>query len=132
MSRRSGAAPVRALDAPGVRAAIAGVLAASIDVALSNDAAGCLLILGMIHGASTAQGPRECLRIARRRTVDLLHARLQRGIEEGELAPDTDPARLAAFYHGITQAISFQARGGASRAELEALVEPALAALTPA
>jgi hypothetical protein len=62
----------------------------------------------------------------------LLHARLRRGVEEGELAPGTDPARLAAFYHGIMQAISFQARDGASRDELESLVEPALAALTPA
>lgn len=125
-----GSAPMRALDAPTVRGAIAGVLGASIDVALSNEGAGCLLILGVVHGQPGSQGACDYLAAARQRTVDLLHARLARGIADGELA-DADPAHLAAFYHGIMQAISFQARDGASRAMLEAMVAPALAALGP-
>jgi len=127
-----GSGPMIALKAPTVHAAIAGVLAGSIDVALSNGAAGCLLILGVVHGQPGASGACDYLRVARRRTVALLQARLTRGIDEGELAADSDPAQLAAFYHGIMQAISFQARDGASRVELESLLAPALAALRPA
>jgi hypothetical protein len=72
---------------------------------------------------------REHLFQARRKTVELIAARLERGTREGELPTGTNVAQLAAFYHGVLQAISFQARDGASRAELEALIEPALAVL---
>lgn len=125
-----GSGPMKALDeAPSLRAAITGVLRGSIDVALSNDAAGCFLILGVVNCLSETAAARDYLRAARRTTVDLLRARLQRGVEAGELPPGADPDKLAAFFHGIMQAISFQARDGATRADLEALIEPAVSAL---
>jgi hypothetical protein len=52
--------------------------------------------------------------------------------DSGDLTPKADAERLAAFLRGILQAISFQARDGATRETLQALIDPALAAPGPA
>ncbi|WP_315769602.1 MULTISPECIES: TetR/AcrR family transcriptional regulator [unclassified Bradyrhizobium] len=125
-----GSVPMRALeDAATVRNGIRSMLARSIDVALSTKPGGCLLILGVVNCLPDNRAARKHLFRARRKTVKLIATRLERGLREGELPVDTDVAQLAAFYHGILQAISFQARDGATRAELQALIEPALAVL---
>ncbi|SHO61238.1 transcriptional regulator, TetR family [Pseudoxanthobacter soli DSM 19599] len=125
-----GSVPMRALEEAGtVRHGIRAMLAGSIDVALSTKPGGCLLILGVVNCLPENLPVREHLFQARRKTVELIAARLERGTREGELPMGTNVAQLAAFYHGILQAISFQARDGATRAELEALIEPALAVL---
>lgn len=121
-------APMRALeDAATVRAGLRAMLAGSIDIAVSNEPGGCLLILGVVNCLPANRAARERLAAARGETVELIEARLRRAVREGDLADETDTARLAAFYHGIMQAISFQARDGAGRAQLAALIEPALA-----
>lgn len=88
-----------------------------------------MLILGVVNCLPENQPAREYLLNARRKTVELIRACLRRGVEEGNLPERTDIDRFAAFYHGVMQAISFQARDGATRPELEALIEPALTAL---
>ncbi|MEL6062922.1 MULTISPECIES: TetR/AcrR family transcriptional regulator [unclassified Methylobacterium] len=128
-----GAAPMQALeDAPTARAGLRAMLEGSIDVALSNRSGGCLLILGVVSSLPASDNPRAHLLRARRKTLALIRDRLERARDTGDLPPEADPARLAAFYHGIMQAISFQARDGASREALQALIEPALAALRAA
>lgn len=125
-----GAGARRALEsAATVRGAVGAMLENSIDVALSSKPGGCLLILGVVNCLPDNRPAREHLLRARRKTVDMIVARLRRGVKEGELPPSADVARLAAFYHGILQAISFQARDGAKRKELQALIEPALTPL---
>ncbi|MFD1881174.1 TetR/AcrR family transcriptional regulator [Paracoccus pacificus] len=125
-----GSAPKRALDeAATTKAAIRAALQSSVDVALSSQSGGCLLILGVVNCLPENQTARAHLMQARRKTVEMLRKRLERGVDEGELPGDMDVNRLAAFYHGVMQAISFQARDGATRDELEALIEPALTAL---
>lgn len=114
--------------APVAREGIRGMLEGTIDVALSTKPGGCMLILGVVNCLPEHQQVREYLIDARRKTVALIKACLQRGIDNGNLPEGTDVNRLAAFYHGIMQAISFQARDGATRPELEALIEPAMAA----
>lgn len=125
-----GSAPMRALeDATTVRDGVQSMLEGSIDVALSTKPGGCLLILGVVNCLPENLSAREHLLRARRKTIELIGARLERGLREGDLPTDTNVAQLAAFYHGILQAISFQARDGATRAELEALIGPSLAVL---
>lgn len=125
-----GSRSMRALEAaPTTREGIRAMLACSVDVALSSKSGGCLLILGAVNCLPSHQPAREHLMNARRKTVTLIRARLQHGVEGGDLAETVDVNQLAAFYHGVLQAISFQARDGATRAELEALIEPAMAAL---
>lgn len=125
-----GSRPMRALaDSPTAREGIREMLRGSVDVALSAKPGGCMLILGVVNCPPDSGPARDCLMAARRKTVDHIRARLRRGIEDGALPEDTETDRLAAFYHGVMQAISFQARDGATRPELEALIEPAMAAL---
>ncbi len=125
-----GSAPMRALDsATTLKAGIRAMLKGSIDVALSSQPGGCLLVLGVVNCLTENEAARECLKKARRTTLDLIRERLERGVRDGELPADTDAEVLAAFYNGILQAISFQARDGASRHDLESLIAPAMAAV---
>ncbi|WBU65651.1 TetR/AcrR family transcriptional regulator [Paracoccus aerodenitrificans] len=125
-----GSGPKRVLEeAATTKQGIRAALEDSIDVALSAKPGGCLLILGVVNCLPENEAARSHLLSARRKTVAMLRVRLERGVRDGDLASDTDVNGLAAFYHGVMQAISFQARDGATRAELKALIEPALAAL---
>lgn len=125
-----GSGPRRALEeAATAREAIRATLEDSINVALSSKQGGCFLILGVVNCLPENEAARDHLMKARRKTVEMLRARLERGVRDGDLPGETDVSRLAAFYHGVMQAISFQARDGATRAQLGALIEPALAAL---
>jgi len=127
-----GSAPMGALEeAATVRDGLRAMLEGSVAVALSAKPGGCLLILGVVNCLPANEAVRAHLLNARRKTVELVAARLRRGVVDGELPVDTDIPRLAAFFHGIMQAISFQARDGATRADLYALIEPALHALDP-
>lgn len=125
---RVASAPMRALEAaPTARDGVRAMLEGSVEVALSNKTGGCLLILGVVNCLPANQTARDRLLAARRKTMKLIAARLKRGARDGDLPRGTDTRRLAAFYHGVMQAVSFQARDGATRKELMALVEPALA-----
>lgn len=126
-----GSHPMRALEqAPTAREGIRAMLAGSIDVALSAKPGGCLLILGVVNCVPENKPARDHLLEARRKTLDLIRARLRKGVKDGDIAEDTEIEHLAAFYHGVMQAVSFQARDGAARAELEALIGPAMSALS--
>lgn len=125
-----GAEPMRVLEAEGdLRTNLQAMLRASVDVALQQPPGGCLLILGAIECSKDQQAPQTLLHEARKLTRSLIHARLERAREQGELPPKTDVARGAAFLHGIMQMISFQARDGATRAELEGLIPLAMTAV---
>ncbi|KST58440.1 TetR family transcriptional regulator [Methylobacterium sp. GXS13] len=127
-----GSAPMRALEeAATVRDGLRAMLESSVAVALSAKPGGCLLILGVVNCLPANEAVRAHLLNARRKTVELVAATIRRGVVDGELPVDTDIPRLAAFFHGIMQAISFQARDGATRADLYALIEPALRVLDP-
>ncbi|HHA2818023.1 TPA: TetR/AcrR family transcriptional regulator [Stenotrophomonas maltophilia] len=128
-----GAKPRQALDSGAtLRDGVEGMLNASIDVALSVRPGGCLLVLGVVNCLPDSEPARSYLKAARVRTRELIHARLERARTAGELPAGFDTVSCAVFLHGVTQIISFQARDGASRAELEALITPALLALDSA
>lgn len=125
-----GAAPMRALErAKTLRNGLRAMIEGSIDVALSTEARGCMLILGVVNYLPDSAGAAAHLRAARQATQDILERRLKRAIADGELPPASDPVTLANFFHGILQAVSFQARDGASRAELRRLIDLALSVL---
>jgi AcrR family transcriptional regulator len=127
----AGAGTLRALaEHANVREAIRAMLKASVDVALSApQSGGCLLILGVMNCHAETEPLRELLKNMRKRHVARIRERLKRGIAEGELPAGCDAAVLARYYGAVLQAISMQARDGASRKELEALIAPAMAAL---
>jgi len=68
--------------------------------------------------------------LAKRRAAAMatVKARIQNGIEQGELPADTDAKALANFYSTVYQGMSMQAKDGASRASLIATAEAAMRA----
>lgn len=112
-----------------LREGVRAMLRASVDVALSQRPGGCLLILGVVNCLPENEAARNCLKQARQVTRGLIEKRLQRAQAENELPKEANVSQSAGFIHGAMQMISFQARDGASRAELEAMVEPVIKAL---
>lgn len=111
---------------------IRAMLEASIDVAVSAPrSAGCLLITGALNGLPENDPLSELLRQNRQENIARIRVRLERGLADGDIPPESDIPVLARFYGSIIQAISMQARDGMSRKELKAGVAPALAALCP-
>ncbi len=54
--------------------------------------------------------------------------RLREGQAAGEIAPDADPAAIAAFYTTVQQGMTFRAREGATPDELTATARAAMMA----
>jgi len=82
---------------------------------------GCMMVCSVAaESIQTALVKRRALRVAS------MQARIQRGIDEGELPAGTDAGALANFYATIYQGMSMQAKDGASRESLRASVDMAM------
>ncbi|MGW6902532.1 TetR/AcrR family transcriptional regulator [Streptomyces sp. NPDC054919] len=120
---------IAVLEEPTARAAAEALLRST--AILSTDPstpAGCLLVHGALVVGDASEAVRQEL-VARRAAV--LHAvekRFQKGVEEGDLPGDTDPADLARFIMVTSNGIAVHAAGGASREELLRAVEIAMRA----
>ncbi|HJQ18531.1 MAG TPA: TetR/AcrR family transcriptional regulator [Allosphingosinicella sp.] len=112
------------------RQSIETMLDHGIDVALAAPGSGgCLIMLGMINAAPGHAPLRDLLRDRRREGLGQVRARLEKGVRDGDLPPSTNVDRLALFYCAILQAISLQARDGATREELDGIVASAMTAM---
>ncbi|WP_436788806.1 TetR/AcrR family transcriptional regulator [Yinghuangia sp. YIM S10712] len=125
-----GAPIARALaEVPTVREAVDAALRASARSGTQQDApSGCMIVLAATNCSAANAPVRDFLAERRRTNADDLAARLARGVEDGELSADTDVRAVAAFYTAVIQGMAVQARDGASRADLEGLVDRAMAA----
>jgi AcrR family transcriptional regulator len=89
---------------------------------------GCM----MMTATTTCSAASEHLRaeLAKRRVTSAgqFKTRIQRGIKDGELPAATDAAALGRFYVTVLQGMSMQARDGASRKSLLAIVAAAMRA----
>lgn len=129
--RTSGEPPRRALrEQPTARAAIHAMLRATADQITGPDTPHyCMLILAAPTGAVENQAVREFLADRRRGQLSAIKDRLTRGATDGDLT--TPPASLdaiARYYTTVVQGLSIQARDGADRTELEAVITCAMAA----
>lgn len=86
---------------------------------------GCLVV----HAATncTSAEVEESLRDRRNANISAFESRIKADIAVGKLPADTDAAALARHTGAMIQGMSQQARDGASREELEALAEIAMA-----
>ncbi|CAN7402526.1 TetR/AcrR family transcriptional regulator [Bosea sp. LjRoot90] len=115
--------------APTVREAIEIYLMRSAALFSRPDKpAGCMVVLSVVHAAGTSEEAGRALRDARSEMQSVLEARLRGEIASGALPSSCDPAAIAAFYSTVQQGMSIRARDGASRAELEAVAQGAMAA----
>jgi AcrR family transcriptional regulator len=127
----AGEPPRRALrEHPTARAAIHAMLRATADQITGPDTPHyCMLVLAAPTGAVENHAVREFLADLRRGQLSTIRDRLARGVTDGDLT--TPPAgldALARYYATVVQGLSIQARDGADRAELEAVITCAMAA----
>ena len=127
----AGQPPRRALrEHSTARGAIEAMLRATADEITRPDTPHyCMLILAAPTGAVENHAVREFLAGLRRDMLATIRDRLARGVTDGDLA--ASPASLdgvARYYTTVVQGLSVQARDGASRADLEAIIACAMAA----
>ena len=116
-----------ALNAGTTREVIRRVLEGSLAVQTLDGASRGCLINGALAGSDESESIRQEL-IARRKAREAaLRSRLERAWEEGELPASADCAMLASYVMTINQGMAVQAKAGASRATLGAIIEHVLA-----
>lgn len=89
---------------------------------------GCLAVQGALSCGDAAQSIKEELCGRRAASEAALAARFEQARNDGDLGKAVDPAALARFMVTITQGMSVQAAGGATRADLLAVADMALLA----
>lgn len=124
-----GTATERALrEEPTARAAVEAMLRDNADAYTDPDKPrGCLVVLGATTWTADNEPVREFLIGARRQTFEQIRGRLERGVADGDLAPDTDLDGLAAYVNTVLEGLSIQARDGTARETMHAIVDRALA-----
>ena len=126
-----GGPPRRALtEHPTSRAAVHAMLHATVDQITRADMPHyCMLILAAPTGAVENHAVREFLADIRRSQFTAIKERLDQGVADDDLTvPDDVVAAIARYYATVVQGLSVQARDGATRDELEAVISCAMAA----
>jgi AcrR family transcriptional regulator len=116
-------------EQPTARDAIEAMLRATADEITRPDTPhGCMLILAASTGAIENTSVREFLAELRHDMFTAIRDRLARGITNGDLtASPADLDAIARYYTTVVQGMSVQARDGADRADLEAIITCAMA-----
>jgi AcrR family transcriptional regulator len=130
----AGAPPRRALDEhPTAQAAIHAMLRATADQVTRSDAPHyCMLILAAPTGAVENRAVRDFLADIRRSQFAAIRERLARGVADDDLSMSPGGIdAIARYYATVVQGLSVQARDGATRDELEAVITCAMAGWGP-
>lgn len=116
-------------DQHSLRAAITQLLRDAAAMFTSADhPPGCMLISAATNCAPESAVIAKRLRELRTRTVQALERRISAAIAHGELPADVNARTLALYISTVLQGLSAQARDGATRSELEGIVERAMRA----
>jgi AcrR family transcriptional regulator len=84
---------------------------------------GCMISLACTQVPPALTSLRDTMVGYRGAAQSAMAARIQRGIDEGDVPKDTDVEALAAFYSALSRGLAVQARDGASRERLQEIVE---------
>ncbi len=93
--------------------------------------AGCMISLAGTHVPPALSCVRDAMAGHRRAAQSAVAARIQRGVDEGDVPKDTDVEALAAFYSALSRGMAVHARDGASRERLLEIVELGMRAWPP-
>ena len=92
----------------------------------SHNPGGCLTVNGAIACGDEAEPVRQVLNAHRKAGVALLRRRFEQAKAQHDLPKDSDPAALAPFLATVVYGMAVLASGGASRKELERIIETAM------
>ena len=118
-----------AFGLPTAKAAVRKILGSIAD-ALTNgkNPHGCLLVQAALSCGDEADCIKNELARKRAESEHLLHARLLRAQAAGEFAPSVDVAGLARYFSTILRGMSVEASAGATRAQLQCVIDLAMSA----
>lgn len=123
--------PLRAMEeARTAREGIEAMLRRAVEsFTQSGKPQGCLL-----HGATKCapanQGPQAYLQTARQNAPESIVRRLSQAMADGDVPPGANLRGIASFYTTVAHGLAVRAADGASRVELMAAVDGAMAAWT--
>ncbi len=118
-----------ALRKPTAREVAEQLLKGAADLqASSRNPGGCLTVNGAIACGDEAEPVRQALKAHRNAGVALLRRRFEQAKLQHDLPKDSDPAALASFVAAVVYGMAVLASGGASRKELEPVIETAMKA----
>jgi len=89
---------------------------------------GCMVSTAVLQHAEEIESVAKDVAARREASIQMVRARFDRAVEEGELPAGTDTDSLARFYGAVVQGMSAQACDGACTDTLKRLVEIALSA----
>ena len=119
-----------ALKEATARAVIERLLRGAADLnTASRNPGGCLMVQGALACGEAADSIRKELMASRAAGEAALRRRLQRAKSEGDLPATVNPADLARYVATVIYGMAVQAAGGASRGELQHVVEMTLRTL---
>jgi AcrR family transcriptional regulator len=114
-------------EAPTAREGIAAMLRISAEEWTKPcHPAGCMVVTAATNCSAGAEHVQAALAKRRAEATARMRERIERGIEAGELPPDTNAAALATFFSTVYQGMTVQARDGASPDDLLATAELAM------
>ena len=90
---------------------------------------GCLTVQGCLTASPEDHAVAEALARQRAANQAAIERRFQQGVEDGDLPAGTNAAALARYIATVSQGISVQASGGASREQLLEVAELAVATI---
>jgi AcrR family transcriptional regulator len=118
-----------ALGKPTAREVAEHLLRGAADLqASTRNPGGCLTVNGGIACGDEAEPVRQALNAHRTAGVALLRRRFEQAKAQYDLPKDSDPAALARFLAAVVYGMAVLASGGASRKELEQVIQSAMKA----
>lgn len=118
----------RALDAPTARGVAERLLGGALEMQVSDcEPRGCLRVISSVACGVEAESIRDEVIARRRSSLDALIHRFEKAEAAGELPEHMNAEALAGYLVALLQGLALQAGAGASREELERLVETSLA-----
>jgi AcrR family transcriptional regulator len=116
-----------ALTAPTVRGVAERMLQGAIDLMTTGcDPNGCFGVVATVACSEYCETIKADVLARRISSTAAMIRRFERGRDEGDLADHVDPAGLALHLIALMEGMAVQSGGGASRQELERLVETSL------
>jgi AcrR family transcriptional regulator len=115
---------LKALEEPTAREVAERILRGAAD--RQTDPAnppGCMAVSGALACGPDSEAIRQALISERQATELAIRERLERALAEGDLYAGSDPAELARYVVVLVRGMAVEAAGGASRDELERVVE---------
>jgi AcrR family transcriptional regulator len=117
-------------DAPTAAAGVEALLRANVLAYTDSDRpTGCMIVLAATTYTPSTAGIRDFLAEQRRSATAAVRDRFARGQADGDVPPGADIDALAAYVSTVQFGMSLQARDGATRDELSAVVDRAMVAV---